>query len=61
MSIKHDMASIKDKTQSFYYVLPQNSEKRPLASSCVRLSFRRPSTCMEQLGYHWTDFHEILY
>jgi hypothetical protein len=21
----------------------------------------RPSIRMEQLGYHWTDFHEILY
>ena len=30
-------------------------EKRPLASS-VRLS-----VCTEQLGSHWTDFHEIWY
>jgi len=21
----------------------------------------RPSVCIEQLGSHWTDFHEILY
>jgi len=21
----------------------------------------RPSVCMEQLGYHWTYFYEILY
>jgi hypothetical protein len=26
----------------------------------VRLSVR-PSVRMEQLGFHWTDFHEILY
>jgi hypothetical protein len=32
--------------------------KSDLASSC--LSFR-PSVCMEQLGSHWTDFHEIWY
>jgi hypothetical protein len=34
----------------------QNFETRLLASSCssVRLSVR-----MEQLGSHWTDFHEI--
>jgi hypothetical protein len=30
----------------------QNCEKRQLASSC-------PSVRMEQLGSHWTDFHEI--
>ena len=28
-------------------------------SSCL-LSFR-PSARMENLGFHWTDFHEILY
>ena len=32
--------------------LPQNCEKRLLATSC-------PSVRMEQLGSHWTDFHEI--
>jgi hypothetical protein len=32
----------------------QNCEKRLLASLCL-------SVRMEQLGSHWTDFHEILY
>ena len=35
-------------------VCSQNCEKRLLASLC-------PSVCMEQLGSHWTDFHEIWY
>jgi len=30
----------------------------PLASSCLSL---RPSVRMEQIGSHWTDFHEISY
>ena len=29
---------------------------RPPVCSSVR-----PSVCMEQLGFHWTDFHEIWY
>jgi len=33
-------------------------EKRLLGSSCVPV---RPFVCMEQLGSHWTDFHEIWY
>jgi hypothetical protein len=37
----------------------QNCKKRLLASSC--LSVRRSSVRMEQLGSHWTDFHEIWY
>ena len=40
----------------------QNCEKRSI--SFVKLSVHlsvRPSVRMEQLGYHWTDFHEILY
>jgi len=32
--------------------------KKPLASS--RLSVR-PSVCVELLGVHWTDFHQICY
>jgi len=32
----------------------QNYEKRLLASSCL-------SVRIEQLGSHWTDFHEIRY
>ena len=31
-------------------------EKRQSASSCLSLC---PSVRMEQLGSHWTDFHEI--
>ena len=32
----------------------QHGEKGPLASSCV-------SVRTEQLGFHWTDLHKILY
>ena len=34
------------------------AEKRLLASSCLS---HRPSVRTEQLGSHWTDFHEISY
>ena len=37
-----------------FYARWQNCEKRLLASSCL-------SVRMEQLGYHWTDFHETWY
>jgi len=31
-------------------------------SACLSLRQSvRPSGCMEQLGYHWTDFREILF
>ena len=36
----------------------QNCDKRLLASSCLSTC---PSVHMEQLGSHWTDFHEIWY
>ena len=36
----------------------ENLPKRLLASSCLSV---RPSVCMEQLGSHWTGFHEIWY
>jgi len=36
----------------------QNCEKWLLASSCLSV---RPSVSMEQLGFHWTDFHKIWY
>ena len=36
----------------------QNCKKLLLASSCPSV---RPSVRMEQLGFHWTDFHEISY
>jgi hypothetical protein len=46
-----------------FYARLQNCEKRLLASSY--LPFVCPSVClsvrMEQLGSHWTDFHEIWY
>ena len=40
----------------------QSCGKRLLASSCLSVcpSFH-PSVRMEQLGSHWTDFHEICY
>jgi hypothetical protein len=34
----------------------QNDNKGLLAASCL---FVHPSVCMEHLGSHWTDFHEI--
>ena len=36
----------------------RNCENRLFASSCLSVC---PSARMEQLGSHWTDFHEILY
>jgi len=41
-------------TSHTFQVLLQNCEKRLLDSSC-------PSVRTEQLGYQWTDFHEIWY
>jgi len=40
------------------WALPQNSEKRILASSClsVHLSVRPPAWI--KIGSHWRDFHE---
>jgi len=43
-------------TFSCFIARSQNCEKRLLASSCVSV---RPYARMEQLGFHWTDFHEI--
>jgi hypothetical protein len=37
-----------------------NYEKGLTASSCVCLPIC-PSVRVEELGSHWTDFHEILY
>ena len=34
---------------------------RKIAESDCQLHLICPSFCMEQLGSHWTDFHEILY
>jgi len=36
----------------------QECEKRLLASSCLSV---RLCVCMEHLGSHWKDFHEIWY
>jgi hypothetical protein len=41
-----------------FHARSRSFEKRLLASSCLSVC---PSICMEQLGSHWTDFHEILY
>jgi len=41
-----------------FYTLAQNCENRLLASSC---SSACPSARTEQLGSHWTDFHENCY
>ena len=40
----------------FFLVRYQNCEKRNTSFMSVR-----PSVRMEQLGSHWTDFHEIWY
>jgi hypothetical protein len=44
----------------------KNYEKRLLASSCLSVcrfvrSPALPPVRTEQLGFHWTDFHEILH
>jgi hypothetical protein len=45
----------KDRVSSFFQAPSQNCEKSLLAS-CLSV---RLSVLMEQLGTHWTDFHEI--
>ena len=51
--------SIKYRKNEFcFYARVQNCLKRLLASLCL---FFCPSVHMEQLGSHWTDFHEIWY
>ena len=42
----------------FFRRVRKNCQKRLLSSSCL---FIRPPVFMEQLGSHWTDFHEIWY
>jgi len=48
-----------------FWAHPQNCEKRLLTSPCLfvhlslRLSFL--SILTEQLGSHWTEFHDTLY
>ena len=42
----------------------KNCEKLLLAPSCLSVSpsvcpSLRPSACMKQLGFHWTDFYEF--
>jgi len=38
----------------------QNCEQRLLVTSCLSVcNFVRASVRVEQLGFHWTDFHEI--
>jgi hypothetical protein len=55
------------KKKSLCYVNSQifrgvkNCERRPLASTLSVSPSVRPSVRMEQLGSHWTDFHEIFY
>ena len=44
-------------SEPHFWERSQNSEKRLLVS-CMSV---RPSIRREQLGYHWTDFHEIWY
>jgi hypothetical protein len=41
-----------------FYSHSQNCEKRLLACHVCPL---RSSVCMEQLGFHWADIHEIWY
>jgi hypothetical protein len=47
--------------QNYFQVLSQNCRKLLLASPCLS---DRPPVCppvvrIEQLGHHWTDFHDI--
>ena len=44
----------------YFQTLLQNFEKRLLVSSYLYVWLVGcPSVRMEQLGYHWTNFHEI--
>ena len=55
----HTQAPEKDPfVQLYNYEILISSEYAVQMS--VRLSVR-PFVCIEQLGSHWTDFHEILY
>ena len=61
----HALADNRSSRLVFKFVAPlafqtrsQNCDKRILASSCLPVC---PSVHMEQLGSHWTDFHEIWY
>ena len=61
--VSHQVKVLRKRTQQSYWcwlflARPQNYEKRLLASSCL---FFLLSVRMEQLGCHWTYFHEILY
>ena len=52
--------------QNIFYLLLCNFLKhfrrfRKIAKSYYWLRHVRPPVCMEQLGSHWTDFHEIWY
>ena len=58
LQISSDTAAVRLLNKSHFGVGAQNCEKRLLASSCSSV---RPSVRMEQLGSHWTDFHEILH
>jgi len=42
----------------FFFARLQDCEKRLLVSSFLSI---RPSGRMQQLGFHWTDFHEVWY
>ena len=44
--------------RKFFGARLRNCEKRLLATSCMCV---RPSVRMEQLGSHWTNFHDVLY
>jgi hypothetical protein len=44
------------KKQFIFRRVSQNCETSLLASLCLSV---RPTVRMEQLGFHWTDFHEI--
>jgi hypothetical protein len=61
--VNHQVKVLRKRTQQSYWcwlflARSQNYEKRLLASSCL---FFLLSVRMEQLGCHWTYFHEILY
>jgi len=46
------MKNHRRETVEGFKVISQNCEKRLIASSCLSL-------CVEQLGFHWTNFYKI--
>jgi hypothetical protein len=54
--LQHTVQYLFVRTFSHFYARSQNCQKQVWASSCL---FNRLSVRVEQLGFHWTDFHEF--